>query len=176
MTKPLTENDRKTLKYEKRIGYVFAGLVLSFGALFNLFYFIQDFFGHELLVIVLVNSGILSIAYFVCKIINRGANRDLQVNIKVIYTRLADKKRIEKSYEAGSGNLFIPVLGNLFPKLWGQEMKEINKYLIYSNGNEYEVNEDLFNKITEGSHFDVHYASNSQTVLSLSVDKFSTSK
>ncbi|MCD6660726.1 MAG: hypothetical protein LT105_11240, partial [Lentimicrobium sp.] len=59
----------------------------------------------------------------------------------------------------------------LFPKLWGHKMREMNKYLIYSNGNKYEVNEDLYNKIAEGSYFDVHYASNSQTVLSLTTDK-----
>lgn len=171
MTKLLTENDRKILKYEKRIGYVFAGLILSFGALFNLFYFIQNFYSRELMVIVLVNSGILCLAYFVCYIINRNANQDLKGNVKFIYTRLAEKKTIEKSNEAGSGNLFIPILGNLFPKLWGHKMREMNKYLIYSNGNKYEVNEDLYNKIAEGSYFDVHYASNSQTVLSLTTDK-----
>ena len=39
MTRELTEKDRKVLKFEKRPGYVFSGLFLCFGGLFNLVYF-----------------------------------------------------------------------------------------------------------------------------------------
>ena len=53
----LTENDRKILKQEKRIGYVFMTLIYSFGGLFNLFYFIFQKDSPDYKLISFINFG-----------------------------------------------------------------------------------------------------------------------
>lgn len=42
MQTKLTENDIKVLKDEKRMGYIFSFIILSFGAFFNLIYFLSQ--------------------------------------------------------------------------------------------------------------------------------------
>jgi hypothetical protein len=80
MTKKLTDKDRKVLKYEKRIGFVFCGLIICFGCLFNLLYFILNKTGQDYLMVSLIDIGILLLAYFVCNRINLKINRDLKIN------------------------------------------------------------------------------------------------
>lgn len=62
-------------------------------------------------------------------------------------------KKIEKSHEAGSGALYIPILGDIFPKIWGHKMKETNKYLVFTETYRYEVSEENYNKIEVGEDF-----------------------
>lgn len=52
------------------------------------------------------------------------------------------RKKVEKSFEAGSGELYIPILGDLFPKLWGQKINEKYKYLVFTEKYRYEVGEE----------------------------------
>ena len=118
MTEKLTDKDRKVLKYERRIGFVFSGLIVCFGGLFNLLYFVLNKTELDYLMVYLIDLGILLLAYFVCNRINLKVNRDLKDNTKELLKKRVDKKIEDKSYEAGSGALFLPILGNLFPKLW----------------------------------------------------------
>jgi len=168
MTKELTDKDRKVLKYEKRIGFVFSGLIICFGGLFNLLYFVLNKTGQNYLMVSLIDLGILLLAYFVCNRINLKVNRDLSDNIKEILKKRVDKKIEEKSYEAGSGALFIPILGNLFPKLWGQKMRETRKYYIFTSDTKYEVDKEVYDDLEKDMDFYVHFAKNSETVLNFS--------
>ncbi len=171
MTKELAEEDRKVLKYEKRIGYVFSGLILSFGGLFNLIYFVLNNPGQDYLVVSLINLGILLFAYSVCNRINLKVNLDLKDNTKELLKKRVDKKIEEKSYEAGSGTLFIPILGNLFPKLWGQKMRETRKYFIFTIDTNYEVDKEVYDDLKKDMDFYVHFAKRSETVLNFSKDE-----
>ena len=63
-------------------------------------------------------------------------------------------KKVEKSFEAGSGAMYIPILGDLFPKLFGQEMNESNKYFIFTEEYRYEVSEEHYAAINAGDAFD----------------------
>lgn len=168
MTQSLTEQDRKFLKYEKRIGYVFAGLILSFGGFFNLIYFLLNKVHPNLLLAGLIDLGIILLAYTVCHRTNRKLNLDLKDNQKEIHTKTLEKKEEVNSYEAGSGSLHIPILGNLFPKLWGQNMKENKLYYLYSQGNRYEADKALYDQLKKGSEFHIHYARHSETILIIS--------
>lgn len=168
MTTDLTPKDRKTIKYEKRMGYVLAMLIFGFGGLFNLFYFVLVMHGYNLLMISLIDIGIIVMAYLVCYKVNLKANRDLIENKKELLVKTVVKKTVEQSYEAGSGTLFIPILGNLFPKLWGQEMRPTTKYFIFSNDHKFEVTEDEYNDLKKGTDFLVHFAKHSATILSIS--------
>ena len=151
MNTKLTKKDIKILKEEKRIGFVFLGIILSFGGLFNLFYFI--IYEANYLIISLVDVGIILLGFFVLNSVNKNVNRDLKENKKEFYTRKVENKLEEKSYEAGSGNLYIPILGDLFPKLWGQKMTETMKYFIVSNNHNYEVDKEFYNNIKKGEDF-----------------------
>lgn len=63
-------------------------------------------------------------------------------------------KKVEKSFEAGSGAMYIPILGDLFPKLFGQKMQESNKYFIFTEESRYEVKEEDYNTLNAGDAFD----------------------
>lgn len=171
MTRELTENDRKVLKYERRIGFVFCGLVLSFGGLFNLFYFVLNKSEVNYLMIILIDLGIVLLAYFVCNRINLKVNRDLKDNKKELFKKRVDKKIEKKSYEAGSGTLFIPILGDLFPKLLGQKMRETRRYFIFTSDTKYEVEKEVYNYLKKDTEFYVHIAKHSETVLNFSKDE-----
>ena len=71
MIKELTEKDIKVLKHEKRIGYVLSGLIVAFGGLFNLGYFILNIkHRYNYTMIGFIDIGILILARFVCYRIN----------------------------------------------------------------------------------------------------------
>jgi hypothetical protein len=63
-------------------------------------------------------------------------------------------KKIEKSYEGGSGSLHIPFLGDLFPKLFSQEMKESFKYYVFTKKHRYEVEKHDYDRLQIGVDFD----------------------
>ena len=164
----LTNQDRKVLNYEKRMGYVFSGLVLIAGGFFNLFYFLLIKTEPNYLFVSLIDLGILALAYFICSRVNHKINLDLKGNSKELIKRTVDKKTEEKSHEAGSGMLFIPVLASLSPKLWGPKMNKANRYFIFTSDNKYEVDKGIYNDFKKGDDFFIHFAKHSETVLNFS--------
>ena len=95
----LTDNDRKVLKHEKRIGYVFMTLIYSFGGLFNLFYFIIQKDNPNYLMVLLIDFGIILLGILVCRLVNKDVDKDLKENNKTILVReikhhLSDVNRI----------------------------------------------------------------------------------
>jgi hypothetical protein len=171
MNRELTDKDRKVLKYERRIGFVFSGLIICFGGLFNLIYFVLNKTGQDYLMVSLIDLGILLLAYFVCSRINLTVNRDLIDNTKELIKKRVDKKIEEKSYEAGSGALYIPILGVLFPKIWGQKMRETRKYYVFTSDTKYEVDKEVYDDLEKDTDFYVHFAEHSETVLNFSKDE-----
>jgi len=167
MRTSLTLHDRKLLKQEKRFGYAFSILILSFGALFNLIYLLGFKSGPDYLLLFFIDSGIVFLAVLVCSRMNRKVNRDLKENSKEVIRKTVDRKSDEISYEPGSGALHIPILGELFPSLWGQKMKEIRSCYLHQNGNKYEVCKEVYDELQENSDFYVHLASHSETILAV---------
>lgn len=64
------------------------------------------------------------------------------------------EKVIETSYEAGSGMLYIPILADIFPKLFNQKMREFEKYKIYTEKYNYEVKKEDYLSLKVGDTFD----------------------
>jgi len=151
----LTKENLKKLKFEKRIGFVFALLVIAFGALINLVYIVSN---HEksLLLLLLIGFGIVGLSYLICFLINRKINKDLRAGTKAVRIEKIGEKIYKPDYEVGSGVLYIPVLGNLFSKLWGIKMKENSKYILVIKGIEYNVEKELFDKVIEGDSIEIH--------------------
>lgn len=168
MNRELTAKDIKTLKFGKRIGYVFAALTLCFGALLNLAYFLLIKREPNYLLIGIINVGVIALAYFICNRVNHKINLDLKWNKKELLKRTVLEKQEEFCSEPGSGMLYIPILGDLFPKLWGQKMKMTKRYFIIANEYRYEVAEEVYTNFETGTEFYVHFAKNSGTILDLS--------
>lgn len=60
-------------------------------------------------------------------------------------------KEFVKDYEAGSGSLHIPILGDLFPKLFSSTMKPINRWFLIVDVDKvyrYEVSEEVYNAVS----------------------------
>lgn len=170
MTRELTERDIKTLQFGKRIGYVFLFITLCFGALLNLSYFLLIKTEPNYLFVGLTDLGIVLLAYFICNRVNHKINQDLKENTKELLKRTVQEKKEGFCSEPGSGVLYIPILGDLFPKLWGQEMKMIKRYFIVANDYEHEVDIDIYSAFEEGAGFYIHFANHSGTVLGFSKD------
>ena len=160
-----TENSEK-LKFEKRIGFIFALLVIAFGALINLVYIISN---HEksLLLLLLIDIGIVGLSYLICFLINRKINKDLRLGIKTVRIEKIEEKRDKTDCEVGSGVLYIPILGNLFPKLWGQKMKGNTKYILMVKEVGYTVEKKLFDSVIEGGFVEIHDSTYSNIFLEL---------
>ncbi len=163
----LTDNDIKTIKNEKRMGYLFSGIILAFGFLFNLIS-ILAFPEIELTTIALVDLLIILLCILISYFVNRKFNMDLKSGTKTIKVAQIQKKQMQTSYEAGSGALFIPILGNLFPKLWGQKMKPSDKFNLVIDAVSYEINKELYDIVNAGDSVEMNFSKHSKILLGIS--------
>ena len=164
----LSNNDRKKLQAERRIGYIFMAIIYLFGGLFNLIYFLISAFGIGQTALILIDSIVLVLGAIVMILINKQVNKDLKSNTKGVMTKTVKDKYTEKSHEAGSGMLYIPILGNLFPKLWDQKMRETFKYFIVTENYTYEVEMGEYEEFQIGEAIHVHYGKASGVILGYS--------
>lgn len=66
---------------------------------------------------------------------------------------IVEDKEYRKDFEAGSGSFSIPLLGHLFPKLFHQEMRPIDRYFVIVRVDglyRYEVEKELYDRIEKG--------------------------
>ena len=166
----LTYKDIKTIKYEKRMGIVFSSMILAFGGLFNLVYSVTTD-DMNWTMIVLIDLGLIGVSILISHLINGKYNKDLKVGTKKIKTEKVQKKEDQTTYEAGSGAMYIPILGDLFPKLWGQQMKPIYKLNLIINNYRFEVEKEIYNKIEKGELVEMHYSQFSDTLLGIEIKK-----
>ncbi|MDR2955748.1 MAG: hypothetical protein LBV43_11770 [Prevotella sp.] len=66
-----------------------------------------------------------------------------------------EKKAYKLDFETGSGSLCIPVLGDLFPNLWGQKMNLVDKWILVVENTEYCVGKEVYDMITEGDPVEI---------------------
>jgi hypothetical protein len=157
----LTKQDIKILKYEKRMGYVFAGIILSFAFLFNLFFIATN---HERVglfillktrsLLLLIDLIIICLSFFIAFLMNRKINKDLRIGEKVVTIEKIEWKEHKIDYEAGSASL-------------GQKMKPYSKYILVLKGIEYNVEKELFNNVEKGYFVEIHSAKYSNTLLEI---------
>jgi len=164
----LTDKDFKTIRYEMRMGYIFSLFILAFGGLFNLVYIVVNSDNNWLL-LGLIDGLIVGFSIGLFFLVNRKLIKDLKEGTKIIRLEKVLSKERQTSYEAGSGKLHIPILGDLFPKLWGQEMKPKEQFSFIINGFRYEVSDDVFHQVNENENVEMHYSLHSGTLLSIDV-------
>lgn len=70
--------------------------------------------------------------------------------------------------EPGSGAMYIPILGRLFPKLYGQKMRAVDSsYLVTENGERYSISTEL--KKIPSTPYKLHFAEKSGVYLGCSL-------
>ena len=149
-TYPLTDSDRKVLKDEKRIGLTFALVFLAFTALLNVCVLLIPGLSVTTVQLVVIDILLVATAFLIYWLINR----------KAILSLRSGEKRSEPAYEVGSAALYIPLLGNLFPKLWGPDrMKQVDdNYYIVVNYTEYRVGKDVYDFAQDSKEVEMHYS------------------
>lgn len=162
----LSSEDIKELKYEKRFGFIFPAMIIALAVLLNTLYFltVQE---PNMICAILINSAVLLLSLLLNYKMNHKLNMDLREGIKIPKrAKVQDKENIISS-EAGSGMLHIPILGDLFPKLWGQKMRKTEGYFLILNNARYEVDQNLYEEVTVGDEVNIYYAENSNSQLGI---------
>ncbi|MBB4034381.1 hypothetical protein GGR21_000266 [Dysgonomonas hofstadii] len=72
-------------------------------------------------------------------------------------TGVIQKKEYKVDFETGSGSLYIPVLGDLFPNLWGQKMNPVDKWILTIDNMIYTVDKDFYDSVSEGDKVEIYY-------------------
>jgi len=168
MKRNLTNSDIKEIKHQTRMGYILSFLIFLIVGLFGVFLFFNydskiGTFDNQYITIFYIILTAISIA--ISFLINRKYFKDLKNGDKIIKTEKVYKKENRMSYEAGSGNLYIPILGFLFPKTWSQEMKPHFLVYLIINNYRYKVDKTLFDNVKEGDYVKMHYSTYSNTLL-----------
>jgi hypothetical protein len=162
----LNDQDIAKLKYEKRIGYVFASIVIFAGVLLTFFAIVLSE-KVDWNALIIIDVLMLFLSFLIQYFMNRKINLDLRENEKIIKIETVQLLESEPTYEAGSGNLYIPGLGDLFPKLWGQKMrKSIRKSVIFNN-TRYDIDPEIFNQLKVGDSIEFHLGKYSETILAI---------
>ena len=160
----LATEDVKTIKYEKRLGYLFALFLFALGGIANLFYLVTTE-KRDMSSLMLVNLLIVGLCVAIPYAMNYKYCKDIKLGSKIVKFGVVQKKEESVSYEAGSGNLYIPILGDLFPKAWGQQMKANKKYGLYIDDYKYDVCREIYDGVSEGDEIEMHYTAYSEMFL-----------
>ncbi|WP_133250001.1 hypothetical protein [Marinifilum breve] len=167
MIKNLTDTDIKEIKYMTRAGYIIPTLFLAFAALESIYLVLGEGVDPSTITFILINASVVTCLIIISYLINRKYFKDLKSGEKKIEIHTVQKKEDRTSYEAGSGTLHIPILGDLFPKLWSQEMKKnYLMYLIIKN-TRFEVSKELYDQVNIGESVQMHYSRYSNILLSI---------
>ncbi|MEI6765537.1 MAG: hypothetical protein WCM76_07835 [Bacteroidota bacterium] len=167
----LSKTDIKQIKYELRPGIIFSIIVLFFGGLFNVLFFTSENYNSRILFIVVADVVIMCSSLLVFYAMNRKYIKDLRAGTKQSKTGTVENKEEEISYEAGSGNLHIPILGDIFPKIWGQKMKENTKFFLIISNRKYEVEKEFYDKVNNGDLLEIYFSEYSEILLGLEMKK-----
>jgi len=152
----LTKQDIKILKHEKRLGFVFAGAILTFGLIFNIIFIATPNYEKDrLLLLLFIDLPIIVLSYLTAFLMNRNINKDLRERIKIITTGKIERREHQIDYEPGSA---MPAPGM-------REMKAYSKYILILKGIEYDVEKELFEDVKEGDTVEIHNSKYSDILL-----------
>lgn len=166
-TRSLVEKDILEIKEMTKIGYVIPIIVLFLATIISAYLFIKEPKSVDLNFLIFIDAFVLLSCILISYQMNRKHYKDLKSGLKKIITAKVTDKQDRSSHEAGGGNLYIPILGDLFPKLWGQKPKKIYWVYFIINQTRYQVNKELFDTIKPGEQVEMHYTLYGNTLLSI---------
>ncbi len=162
----LTEADIRLLRYEKRFGYILAVLIISLGALFNLFYFVA-FAERTWLLIIPVDVAIVLFAFLVQFFINRKLNKDLRADNRIKKVAVVGAKQSEPAFLPVSRGLRTEVIGNRLPDTLKLKDDLSEKYFLIVNHHRFEVSRALYRNVEPGDGVNMYYSAFSDTYLGM---------
>jgi hypothetical protein len=167
-----TNEEIKDIKYAKRYGYVFSSAFMLFGIILLIVNYTQEKAINILDIRTLTTIFLtIGVSYLILFGMNRKINKDLKFEKKLIETKTVEKKENTVDYEVGSGSLYIPGLGKLFPKIWGQEMKSFNVLRLTIDGEEYSVGKEIYENVKEGDSIELHWSYYGEIFLGIRLKK-----
>ncbi len=163
----LTEKDKKEIRYAIRVGYIIPGMIILFSLIVNLYFHVVPEVSEYLNTIYLIDIGVISFCILISYLMNNKHYKDLRDGTKSIKQAKVYKKMQKRSAEAGSGSLYIPILGALFPKHFSEQptVRQLKYFIIGSF--RYKVDEQLFKSTKEGDEVDMHYSKKGKVLLSI---------
>ncbi len=163
----MTLNNTDILRIKKEMS---PGNLVSVGIMLAIFIFdlVQVLTGSmDWKTLLIINIAGFILAFAINIIFNSKYRKDLKSSEKIYRIGIISDKRENTDYEAGSGTMYIPVLGDLFPKLWGQEMRKQNLHFLKINGELLPVDKKLFDSVAINQQVKIYYSKFSETVLGI---------
>lgn len=153
------------LKRALRPGFVFAFIIVAFTLLALLVgSFLQELDSTHLVLISV--TGILLTA-FVYWLVNKNIHNDIRTKAVDVVEGVIQSKVSNEEGIAGSGVLYIPILGDLFPSIWGAEMSTQMYYKVIINNTVYTLSEQVYNKIEEGDKVSLVFSKQAKILLDI---------
>lgn len=158
--------DFNTLKMAAKPGKVFAVIVLAFTALWILYLSVTSQYTSSLELVGFSLFGVC-VAYGIAYIMNRSIYKDIKSKDFYLEKGVVEEKQVRKEGVAGSGVLYIPILGKLFPKLYGQKMCIENQYYVVINNTIHHVPFSIFSQIHEREEVNLVFSKCSKVLLDI---------
>lgn len=156
------------LRGRARQGYLLALLFILIGGLFNIYFVVT--LPDKPFALLSVNIALLLLCMATIYLKNKNIYKNLKEKESLLYKEQIIRKEEIQDAEVGSGSLYIPFLGDLFPKRWGLPMNKFSKYKICVQSREIDVNKDTYEKLNEKELVTLCYAKHSKVFLGVIVD------
>ena len=88
---------------------------------------------------------------------NLNIRKDIKYNSKHYEIKRVDEKIRNIEYEVGSGALYIPLLSDLFPNIWGQKMNKEELLYFKIEDELIPVNNEIFDSIQINENVIIYY-------------------
>ena len=158
MRKNLTDQDKKDLKYQCRMGYVIPFFFLLLGSIFitglvNFIMNLETDIESNLHVYITVGA-ILIISVLMNYLMNRKYIADIRNNEKILERRTIQQKIATADVEAGSANVG--------PLPHNRSMNKFMRYDLIIENTKYRIDKELFDKCNDGDEVYFHIAPKSK--------------
>lgn len=165
----LSEKDIRSIKTRMRVGYAMPVLLLSICLLFNVVYLSILKSGANYLLIIGIDVVAVLLSWLLFSVMNRKYLRDLRSGQKKTVMKQVTDKINETSYEAGSGLPYVPILGDLFPRLWKMKPRSTEMYYLVVEGRKYEVEKEIFDVAGIDGGVEMYYTMHSNDFLGFAI-------
>lgn len=162
MRKALTQNDIKEIRYQCRMGYVLPTILFIIGTFVSVgvYEINSNSKGLDTEMFLIISSVFAGLSLLIGYKMNWKYVSDIRYKEKQIETKIIQRKDSQRSYEAGSGTLYI-----------GQEMKGNDLSSIVVDNTRYRVDEELFLACSKGDEVLFNYAPKSRYLINIELKK-----
>ncbi len=157
MTKPLTDQDIKNLKYQCRMGYIIPFLLFIISITILVVTALTKDIGFVSLNFIMSAATSLIVNILIMFIMNKKYYIDIRNGVKNFETKKVDILEQKKDFEAGSGKVGPA----------GMAMAEFDKFSIVVENVRYNIEKELFDNLNEGDDVVFYFAPVSRFLISI---------